>query len=157
MSALGVYDAILLAHLQWWSPYSRLGSLDIILSFGWCQWNHFSHCLIWLHFTSGMRPDVKHTLVCYCTNSSWAITSIVRSFQRSQWGKLMDSLSLSLSLCLPPCFRVLGFNRVPPVVGRLINITTEVKEVTTDHRLSRTFFTSPGIHVCSSLCINEIV
>uniref|UniRef100_UPI0037E7A7B3 extracellular serine/threonine protein kinase FAM20C-like n=1 Tax=Semicossyphus pulcher TaxID=241346 RepID=UPI0037E7A7B3 len=44
--------------------------------------------------------------------------------------------------------RVLGFNRIPPVVGRLINVTTEIREITTDHRLSRTFFTSPAGNVC---------
>ncbi|CAJ1075957.1 extracellular serine/threonine protein kinase FAM20C-like [Xyrichtys novacula] len=44
--------------------------------------------------------------------------------------------------------RVLGFNRIPPVVGRLINVTTDIKGITTDHRLSRTFFTSPAGNVC---------
>ncbi|XP_044186100.1 extracellular serine/threonine protein kinase FAM20C-like [Thunnus albacares] len=44
--------------------------------------------------------------------------------------------------------RLLGFNRIPPVVGRLINVTTEIREITTDHRLSRTFFTSPVGNVC---------
>ncbi|XP_074552466.1 extracellular serine/threonine protein kinase FAM20C-like [Halichoeres trimaculatus] len=44
--------------------------------------------------------------------------------------------------------RLLGFNRIPPVVGRLINVTTEVREITTDHRLSRTFFTSPAGNIC---------
>uniref|UniRef100_A0A3B3Z9D6 FAM20 C-terminal domain-containing protein n=1 Tax=Periophthalmus magnuspinnatus TaxID=409849 RepID=A0A3B3Z9D6_9GOBI len=44
--------------------------------------------------------------------------------------------------------RVLGFNRIPPVVGRLINVTTEIRELTTDRKLSRTFFTSPAGNVC---------
>ncbi|XP_062295318.1 extracellular serine/threonine protein kinase FAM20C-like [Scomber scombrus] len=44
--------------------------------------------------------------------------------------------------------RLLGFNRIPPVVGRLIDVTTEIREITTDHRLSRTFFTSPVGNVC---------
>ncbi|XP_035510910.1 extracellular serine/threonine protein kinase FAM20C-like [Morone saxatilis] len=44
--------------------------------------------------------------------------------------------------------RLLGFNRIPPVVGRLVNVTTEIREITTDHRLSRTFFTSPVGNVC---------
>ncbi|XP_060882974.1 extracellular serine/threonine protein kinase FAM20C [Labrus mixtus] len=44
--------------------------------------------------------------------------------------------------------RVLGFNRIPPVVGRLINVTTEIREITTDNRLSRTFFTSPAGNIC---------
>ncbi|XP_049925181.1 extracellular serine/threonine protein kinase FAM20C-like [Epinephelus moara] len=44
--------------------------------------------------------------------------------------------------------RLLGFNRIPPVVGRLINVTSEIREITTDRRLSRTFFTSPAGNVC---------
>ncbi|KAM6957852.1 extracellular serine/threonine protein kinase FAM20C-like [Aplochiton taeniatus] len=44
--------------------------------------------------------------------------------------------------------RVLGFGRIPPVVGRLINVTTEIREVTTDHKLTKTFFTSPVGNVC---------
>ncbi|XP_024127602.1 extracellular serine/threonine protein kinase FAM20C [Oryzias melastigma] len=44
--------------------------------------------------------------------------------------------------------RVLGFNRIPPVVGRLINVTSEVRELTTDRRLAKTFFTSPAGNVC---------
>ncbi|XP_028454923.1 extracellular serine/threonine protein kinase FAM20C [Perca flavescens] len=44
--------------------------------------------------------------------------------------------------------RLLGFNRIPPVVGRLINVTSEIREITTDRRLSRTFFTSPVGNVC---------
>uniref|UniRef100_A0A8C8GC92 FAM20 C-terminal domain-containing protein n=1 Tax=Oncorhynchus tshawytscha TaxID=74940 RepID=A0A8C8GC92_ONCTS len=43
---------------------------------------------------------------------------------------------------------VLGFCRIPPVVGRLINITTEIRAITTDHKLSRTFFTSPVGNLC---------
>uniref|UniRef100_A0A672Y319 FAM20 C-terminal domain-containing protein n=1 Tax=Sphaeramia orbicularis TaxID=375764 RepID=A0A672Y319_9TELE len=44
--------------------------------------------------------------------------------------------------------RVLGFNRIPPVVGRLINVTREIRDITTDHKLSRTFFISPVGNVC---------
>ncbi|KAM6966103.1 extracellular serine/threonine protein kinase FAM20C-like [Tautogolabrus adspersus] len=44
--------------------------------------------------------------------------------------------------------RVLGFNRIPPVVGRLINVTAEIREITTENRLSRTFFTSPAGNIC---------
>ncbi|XP_034448075.1 extracellular serine/threonine protein kinase FAM20C-like isoform X1 [Hippoglossus hippoglossus] len=44
--------------------------------------------------------------------------------------------------------RLLGFNRIPPVVGRLINVTTEIREITTDRKLSRTFFSSPVGNVC---------
>uniref|UniRef100_A0AAV2KL82 FAM20 C-terminal domain-containing protein n=1 Tax=Knipowitschia caucasica TaxID=637954 RepID=A0AAV2KL82_KNICA len=44
--------------------------------------------------------------------------------------------------------RVLGYNRIPPVVGRLINVTSEIREITTDRKLSRTFFKSPVGNVC---------
>ncbi|KAL4658115.1 extracellular serine/threonine protein kinase FAM20C-like [Arapaima gigas] len=44
--------------------------------------------------------------------------------------------------------RVLGYRRVPPAVGRLINVTKEIKHVTTDRKLARTFYTSPVGNVC---------
>uniref|UniRef100_A0A3B3R7Y3 Family with sequence similarity 20 member C, like n=1 Tax=Paramormyrops kingsleyae TaxID=1676925 RepID=A0A3B3R7Y3_9TELE len=44
--------------------------------------------------------------------------------------------------------RVLGFRRIPPVVGRLINVTKEIKHITTDRKLARTFYTSPVGNVC---------
>ncbi|TMS23004.1 Extracellular serine/threonine protein kinase FAM20C [Larimichthys crocea] len=40
--------------------------------------------------------------------------------------------------------RILGYRRIPPVVGRLVDVVKEIKDVTTDHKLARTFFTSPG-------------
>ncbi|XP_056228980.1 extracellular serine/threonine protein kinase FAM20C-like [Seriola aureovittata] len=40
--------------------------------------------------------------------------------------------------------RILGYRRVPPVVGRLVDVVKEIKDVTTDRKLARTFFTSPG-------------
>ncbi|ROL40724.1 Extracellular serine/threonine protein kinase FAM20C [Anabarilius grahami] len=44
--------------------------------------------------------------------------------------------------------RILGFRRVPPVVGRLINVIKEIKDITTDHKLVTTFFTSPVGNAC---------
>uniref|UniRef100_H3D1R2 FAM20 C-terminal domain-containing protein n=1 Tax=Tetraodon nigroviridis TaxID=99883 RepID=H3D1R2_TETNG len=44
--------------------------------------------------------------------------------------------------------RLLGFHRVPPAVGRLVNVTAEISEITTDHKLRTTFFTSPAGNVC---------
>ncbi|XP_045902965.1 extracellular serine/threonine protein kinase FAM20C-like [Micropterus dolomieu] len=44
--------------------------------------------------------------------------------------------------------RILGYRRVPPVVGRLVDVVKQIKDVTTDHKLARTFFTSPVGNVC---------
>ncbi|KAK0142462.1 Extracellular serine/threonine protein kinase FAM20C [Merluccius polli] len=44
--------------------------------------------------------------------------------------------------------RILGFHRIPPVVGRLVDVIAEIKEVTTDQKLSRTFFISPVGNMC---------
>uniref|UniRef100_A0A8P4JX25 Family with sequence similarity 20 member C, like n=1 Tax=Dicentrarchus labrax TaxID=13489 RepID=A0A8P4JX25_DICLA len=44
--------------------------------------------------------------------------------------------------------RILGYRRIPPVVGRLVDVVTEIKDVTTDRKLARTFFTSPVGSVC---------
>ncbi|KAL7979242.1 hypothetical protein Chor_015266, partial [Crotalus horridus] len=39
--------------------------------------------------------------------------------------------------------RILDFRRVPPVAGRLVNMTREIRDVTRDKKLWRTFFISP--------------
>uniref|UniRef100_A0A8C3T0K2 FAM20 C-terminal domain-containing protein n=1 Tax=Chelydra serpentina TaxID=8475 RepID=A0A8C3T0K2_CHESE len=44
--------------------------------------------------------------------------------------------------------RILDFRRIPPVSGRLVNITKEVRDITTDKKLARTFFISPASNVC---------
>ncbi|XP_025067130.1 extracellular serine/threonine protein kinase FAM20C-like isoform X3 [Alligator sinensis] len=40
--------------------------------------------------------------------------------------------------------RILDFRRIPPVSGRLVNISNEVRDITTDKKLAKTFFISPG-------------
>ncbi|CAJ1054105.1 extracellular serine/threonine protein kinase FAM20C [Xyrichtys novacula] len=44
--------------------------------------------------------------------------------------------------------RILGYRRIPPVVGRLVDVVKEIKDVTTDRKLARTFFNSPVGNVC---------
>ncbi|EMP27015.1 Dentin matrix protein 4 [Chelonia mydas] len=44
--------------------------------------------------------------------------------------------------------RILDFRRIPPVSGRLVNITKEIRDITTDKKLARTFFISPASNVC---------
>ncbi|XP_030595050.1 extracellular serine/threonine protein kinase FAM20C-like [Archocentrus centrarchus] len=44
--------------------------------------------------------------------------------------------------------RILGYRRIPPVVGRLVDVVKEIKDITTDRKLARTFFTSPVGNVC---------
>ncbi|XP_034750389.1 extracellular serine/threonine protein kinase FAM20C-like isoform X1 [Etheostoma cragini] len=44
--------------------------------------------------------------------------------------------------------RILGYRRVPPVVGRLVDVVKEIKDVTTDRKLAKTFFTSPVGNMC---------
>ncbi|XP_054866328.1 extracellular serine/threonine protein kinase FAM20C-like [Amphiprion ocellaris] len=44
--------------------------------------------------------------------------------------------------------RILGYRRVPPVAGRLVDVVKEIKDITTDRKLARTFFTSPVGNVC---------
>lgn len=41
-------------------------------------------------------------------------------------------------------FRILDFRRVPPTVGRLVNVTKEILEVTKNEILQSVFFVSPG-------------
>jgi hypothetical protein len=42
--------------------------------------------------------------------------------------------------------RILDFRRVPPVVGRLVNLTGEILLTTHNEDLRSVFFTSPGRH-----------
>ncbi|XP_069920037.1 extracellular serine/threonine protein kinase FAM20C [Oryctolagus cuniculus] len=44
--------------------------------------------------------------------------------------------------------RILDFRRVPPVAGRVVNMTREIRDVTRDKKLWRTFFTSPANNIC---------
>ncbi|XP_036288502.1 extracellular serine/threonine protein kinase FAM20C [Pipistrellus kuhlii] len=44
--------------------------------------------------------------------------------------------------------RILDFRRVPPVAGRMVNMTREIRDVTRDKKLWRTFFISPANNVC---------
>ncbi|NXM49846.1 FA20C kinase, partial [Gymnorhina tibicen] len=44
--------------------------------------------------------------------------------------------------------QILDFRRVPPVAGRLVNMTREIRDVTRDKKLWRTFFISPANNIC---------
>lgn len=44
--------------------------------------------------------------------------------------------------------RILDFRRVPPVAGRVLNMTKEIRDVTRDKKLWRTFFISPANNIC---------
>ncbi|XP_066471236.1 pseudokinase FAM20A isoform X1 [Tiliqua scincoides] len=44
--------------------------------------------------------------------------------------------------------RILDFRRVPPVVGRMINVTKEILEITKNEILQSVFFVSPASNVC---------
>ncbi|XP_055430956.1 pseudokinase FAM20A isoform X2 [Bubalus kerabau] len=44
--------------------------------------------------------------------------------------------------------RILDFRRVPPTVGRLVNVTREILEVTRNEILQSVFFVSPANNVC---------
>lgn len=52
---------------------------------------------------------------------------------------LSSSHTLFHTLC-----RILGYRRIPPVAGRLVDVVKEIKDITTDRKLARTFFASPG-------------
>ncbi|CAF0980116.1 unnamed protein product [Adineta steineri] len=43
--------------------------------------------------------------------------------------------------------KILGFNRVPPLIGRLLNITSDLRDKATEE-LAKTFFISPANNTC---------
>lgn len=55
--------------------------------------------------------------------------------------------------------RILDFRRVPPTVGRLINVTKEILEVTKNEILQSVFFISPGRQAlgCRQLGLDALV
>ncbi|XP_013910396.1 PREDICTED: extracellular serine/threonine protein kinase FAM20C-like, partial [Thamnophis sirtalis] len=44
--------------------------------------------------------------------------------------------------------RILDFRRIPPVSGRLVNISEDIRDITTDKKLFKTFFISPAGNIC---------
>lgn len=51
--------------------------------------------------------------------------------------------------------RVLDFRRVPPVTGRLVNVTGEILQVTHNEDLRAVFFTSPGSSPAGAFLCNS--
>ena len=74
--------------------------------------------------------------------------------RRGGWGLTEESKSIQVrwsrqrargeDASPAPSARILDFRRVPPVAGRLVNMTKEIRDVTRDKKLWRTFFISPG-------------
>lgn len=67
--------------------------------------------------------------------------------KRGNWKPFLTPfVSLVSLLAISPthCLRILDFRRVPPVAGRLVNITGEVFQVAHNEELRAVFFTSPG-------------
>lgn len=87
-------------------------------------------------FTNGRDEDS----ICHPTLPSCAITSLCP-----------EQPSLSC--------RILDFRRVPPTVGRLINVTKEILEVTKNEILQSVFFVSPGRRAlgCHKLGLDMLV
>uniref|UniRef100_UPI00358F4C22 extracellular serine/threonine protein kinase FAM20C-like isoform X2 n=1 Tax=Myxine glutinosa TaxID=7769 RepID=UPI00358F4C22 len=44
--------------------------------------------------------------------------------------------------------RILDFRRVPPAAGRIVNITSEIRDVTQEKKLLKTFYISPANNMC---------
>lgn len=53
--------------------------------------------------------------------------------------------------------RILDFRRVPPTVGRLINVTKEILEVTKNEILQSVFFVSPGRQVLGCRGLGDVL
>lgn len=70
--------------------------------------------------------------------------------------KHIHAIASSSCLLLPLpslSLRILGFRHVPPVVGRLVDVIKEIKDITTDHKLAKTFFSSPGLVYTQNMCV----
>lgn len=67
------------------------------------------------------RIDLMHSNIYLLVLAIWILVLLV----------VRDCLS-----CVSVCCRILGFRRAPLVVGRFVNLRTEIKPVATDQLLS---------------------
>ncbi|XP_028311411.1 extracellular serine/threonine protein kinase FAM20C isoform X2 [Gouania willdenowi] len=74
------------------------------------------------------------------------ITSVAMKSGGTQLKLIMTFQNNGQALFKP--MKILDFRRVPPVAGRLVNMTKEIRDVTRDKKLWRTFFISPANNVC---------
>jgi len=82
-------------------------------------------------------PAVEAQSPDHCTAGEFSAGPFLveaTSFRRSSLRPQQASVS----------FRILDFRRVPPTVGRLVNVTREILEVTRNEILQSVFFVSPG-------------
>ena len=70
-----------------------------------------------------------------------AIANLLGAF--ADGGDHVKSDHTSIVCSISDCFRVLGFYRVPPVTGRLVNMTSEIFMLA-QKALKKTFYVSPG-------------
>lgn len=115
------------------------------------MWNKWTHMLI---AAVGLTPSSSSS-GCYggslgaCFTYSYVphclFHSILPQLSLSKSTKMFVTAGCNSSMCLSPSScRILDFRRVPPVAGRLVNMTKEIRDVTRDKKLWRTFFISPG-------------
>lgn len=96
------------------------------------------------HLCPNIFPLKSHALPCakdkqlFAQRGVWNSSGIAFSFYTK-----MSSLVIICFLCS----RVLGFRRAMPVVGRILNVTTEIYNVAVGDIL-RTFFVSPANNLC---------
>lgn len=99
--------------------------------------------------------QILYTLIYTSLRKGTHEQSMKKATPATQVWVLNYEIRLHFSLC-----RILDFRRVPPVAGRLVNMTREIRDVTRDKKLWRTFFISPGrdsashsslaqLHVCN--------
>ncbi|XP_061159534.1 extracellular serine/threonine protein kinase FAM20C isoform X4 [Syngnathus typhle] len=74
------------------------------------------------------------------------ITSVAMKSGGTQLKLIMTFHNYGQALFKP--MKILDFRRVPPVAGRLVNMTREIRDVTRDKKLWKTFFISPANNVC---------
>uniref|UniRef100_A0A8V5GLA0 Uncharacterized protein n=1 Tax=Melopsittacus undulatus TaxID=13146 RepID=A0A8V5GLA0_MELUD len=77
---------------------------------------------------------------------SQKITSVAMKSGGTQLKLIMTFQNYGQALFKP--MKILDFRRVPPVAGRLVNMTREIRDVTRDKKLWRTFFISPANNIC---------
>ncbi|KAM4750013.1 dynein heavy chain domain-containing protein 1 [Anableps anableps] len=131
---------------QMWKSDTQDGYDDV-------QWNSSSSSQPpWLRFHLGITrwelyphrdPNMEPLTQQLATHR---IVSAVQKTGGTQLKLVMSFPNYGQALFKPK--KILGYRRIPPAVGRLVDVVKEIKDVTTDRKLAKTFFNSPVGNVC---------
>lgn len=126
--------------VDFWEKSLSRHFLQLLLSTLFCGFS-----VVFIAFFLCIDCDRRLNVWCCCSHK--ASHEMCDAWIKEDFEKPSDE-TLQMNNCrchLSVAHRILDFRRVPPVAGRLVNMTREIRDVTRDKKLWRTFFISPGM------------